>query len=310
MRSSTAYSHGKSLSVKPGEIARVDIGGMGRPVAGRLAAPGKSDVDFSRSFRSLNLKLPEIVAPKGLSDEEKAAWSKAWSESSEGRARRLAARNYAVTVESDGRFRIDDVPAGTYDLTISVQGPLPDNGKGYDVLGTLRQTFIVPEMPGGRSDETLDLGTLELTIHKRIDVGEAAPEFRVETLDGKPLRLADYRGKVVLLDFWTTGGGPRIKTIPHLKAVHSALGNDPRFVMIGLNLDAAKDEARRFVENNQLRWIQGFPGASETAKLREDFGLLSILSTWLIGPDGKVIAKDLQGQDIKDAVAKALDESK
>jgi peroxiredoxin len=217
-----------------------------------------------------------------------------------------------VKLEHDGTFRVEDVEAGTYDLQISVnERPLAPNTVwlGGNSLGWASRDVNVPQMPGGRSDEVLDLGSIPLQPAKKmpdIKIGDPAPAFRIEALDGKPLSLAGYRGKYVLLDFWATWCGPCLAETPHLKAVFDAFGKDDRFVMVGLSLDKTKDDPRQYAVKQGLGWMQGFLGEWADGKLPDAYGVRGIPSIWLIGPDGKVVAKDLRGGQIKDAVAKAL----
>jgi hypothetical protein len=76
--------------------------------------------------------------------------------------------------------------------------------------------------------------------------------------------------------------------------------------MVGLSLDKSKDAPRSYVEKNGLRWTQGFLGDWAKTKVPEDYGVSGIPAIWLIGPDGRIVAKDLRGKGIKKAVAKVL----
>ncbi len=76
--------------------------------------------------------------------------------------------------------------------------------------------------------------------------------------------------------------------------------------MIGLSLDQSKEAPKVYAEKNGLRWTQGFLGDWSQTKLPEAYGVNGIPAIWPIGPDGKVVAKDLRGKGILKAVAKAL----
>lgn len=159
-------------------------------------------------------------------------------------------------------------------------------------------------MDGGRSDQPLGLGRMVLNEIKRLKVGRAVPDFDVEAVGGGRLKLADFRGKYVLLDFWATWCGPCIVELPQLKSIYDRFHEDARFAMIGLSADTNAAAAKKCIEMRGLKWHHGFIGRG--SKVQADFCVAEIPTKILIGPDGKLVAKNLEGTAIAAALEKAL----
>ena len=168
----TSSSHSVQVDVVAGETARMVIGGTGRPIIGKVTAAGAiaDQVDWSYSLNWLHRKQPQAEPPAGLDNDAKQKWHEAWRKSPAGKASRRAQRWYAVKLEPDGSFRTEDVEAGPYELFIRVnERPLDPYkvGLGSNLLGSARRDVTVPEMPDGRSDHPLDLGTISLEPAKK-----------------------------------------------------------------------------------------------------------------------------------------------
>ncbi len=299
-------SHAVRFGLDAGKTARVQIGGTGRPVVGRLVPPKGEDVQVAfegGSARRIWLKTPRPPYPKDLSDDERRAWYEKWCRSDEGKALWRQRRTYVVDVAPDGTFRAEDIPPGDYALHIEVARRGEELGRASGYAG---MNFTVPPIPAGRSDKPLDLGEVAVVFEKRLEVGQPAPDFEVVTVDGKPVKLADYKGKWVLLDFWATWCGPCKAETPNLKAVWDRFGKGPRFAMIGLSIDKTPAEPRDYAKQNGLGWVQGFVKGGTGSKIAQDYCVRGIPSILLIGPDGKIRATRLRGKRIEPAVESAL----
>jgi peroxiredoxin len=215
-------------------------------------------------------------------------------------------RWYAVRIEGDNTFRVDDVLPGSYQLSVSVQDPNSENRWGGEAIGQGALEFTVPQIPGGQSDEVLDVGTMELKPVVRLKAGDAAPALKAKTLDGKDLSLDELKGKYVLVDFWATTYGPCVEELPKLKEAQAALAKDERVVFLSLSLDQNVETVQAFQEKNPMPWRQGFLGEWSKTSVPGEWGLQTMPARFLIGPDGKIITKGLSADAVKGAVTAAL----
>jgi RNA polymerase sigma factor (sigma-70 family) len=151
------HSHTTWVEVAPGATARVTVGGTGRPLVGKVMAHAgfAGPVDWTFSHNSL---IPKETPIQRL------------IRSGARKGSHRSGGGYTVKLEADGSFRVEDVEAGTYDFIIVVNEPPRDPfgaGIGHDVIATARREVIVPPMPGGRSDEPLDLGAIPVEAVER-----------------------------------------------------------------------------------------------------------------------------------------------
>jgi thiol-disulfide isomerase/thioredoxin len=135
--------------------------------------------------------------------------------------------------------------------------------------------------------------------------GSVFPDFKEKDLAGAPLSPANYRGKVLLIDFWATWCGPCVGELPNVLKIyekHHAQG----FEIIGVSLDKNQEKLANFIKEKNVPWPQYFDGKGWENKLASKYGIQSIPSTFLVDGAGKIIARDLRGADLDEAVAKAL----
>jgi thiol-disulfide isomerase/thioredoxin len=134
----------------------------------------------------------------------------------------------------------------------------------------------------------------------------AAPDFTLQSLDGKNTKLSDFRGKVVLLNFWATWCGPCKIETPWLVEMQNQYGNEGLQVVGVAMDDSGKDEIAKFAKDMGVN----YPVLLGKEAVGDAYGGIPALpETFFIGRDGKIVDRiiGLKGRsDIEDSVKKAL----
>ena len=117
------------------------------------------------------------------------------------------------------------------------------------------------------------------------------PDFSATDLDGKPISLQQYRGKVVLLDFWAVWHSFCIGDILNIKEIYNTY-KDQGFDVIGVSLDTDETKLRNYLKENDIPWRQIFSGQERQDPLVKQSDVKSIPARWLIGRDGTLIAHE------------------
>jgi hypothetical protein len=294
------------------------LGGSGRKVTGQVKVLGgdPSDVDWKRDVHKLTLVVPTpTMQPPNMSGlTTPAEQQKAWADfnkrqgefwrSEAGRAIELRERTYVLLFDTNGAFHVDNVPPGKYNLTINPSDPTEEYYRNRPI-GNLMQEVVVPEERGATINQRFDIGTLELRIQSSMKIGKAVPAFEGKTLDGQPVKLADFRGQMVLLYFWASTAISTID-IQILKELHNSYGKEEKLAILGMNLDADAKIARQFVKDNNMPWVQAYLGEWGQTQVPASFALDGYPVGILIDAEGKLVARQLRGSSMRTIARNSL----
>jgi len=136
-------------------------------------------------------------------------------------------------------------------------------------------------------------------------IGSIAPDFTLQSIDDKPVALSSLKGKYVLLDFWASWCGPCRKENPNVVKAYNQFKNK-NFTVFGVSLDEDKIAWQNAVLKDQLAWqhVSDLKGWRSSAAAL--YGVQSIPANFLLDPSGKIIAKDLRGEDLEKMLASVL----
>jgi thiol-disulfide isomerase/thioredoxin/uncharacterized protein YxeA len=152
----------------------------------------------------------------------------------------------------------------------------------------------------------LDQQAAAKKIQDSLVAGSTFSDFAEKDLNGQPISVAGFKGKVVLVDFWATWCGPCREELPDLITVYKKY-HAAGFEIIGISLDSDRDKLDAFLKQTDgMVWPEYFDGQGWTSKLAMKYGVEAIPFSVLIGPDGKIIGKSLFGDELEEAVAHAL----
>ena len=182
---------------------------------------------------------------------------------------------FSARSDDDGTYTIDGVPAGSFDITATIDGYIPE---------TISEVRV--EQGKGAADVDIKLTSFHtastIAIMTPIAVGESATDFVLQDIDGDQIIPSDFAGKPIILNFWDSASEHCQRQIPHLDALYRKYQGDG-LVMIGVSREMSSNDVSEFARS-QMSYITVLNGAEAF----QAYGVTSIPCTYYIDKTGEV----------------------
>jgi len=288
-----------NVTLTPGAAVTVELGGTGSAVVGRFAMQGEPPMEHRWS-------------------QNDAVVISSISRSPTGRGT-FGRSSYRALVETDGSFRIHDVPAGPYQLSIRLTGVAdPQQPHRTEDIGNITQEIeVVAGSP------VVELGVIEGTWFKRLSVGHPLPHFVASAIHekadpgaGNPgsnlglnaVRSSHFQGRLLLIDFWSSSSNASMRDASRVVALYEEFSPDPRFQLLGLSVDNTSEDAGAAIQKGGWAWPMGFAGPGVYSQIPQRFQVQGTPERFLIDVNGTVLYRGRDLEQISRLIRKRLSE--
>lgn len=132
---------------------------------------------------------------------------------------------------------------------------------------------------------------------KSVQIGQPAPEFTIKSVEGRPIKLSDFKGKYLMLDFWASWCMPCRQENPNVVKAYQTY-KDKNFTILGISLDKDAAAWKNAIAADHLAWAHASDLNDFNSPTAMLYAIEAIPSSFIIDPTGKIVAKNLRGEQL------------
>lgn len=138
--------------------------------------------------------------------------------------------------------------------------------------------------------------------------GQIAPDFTLQTPEGKDIKLSSLRGKCILIDFWASWCGPCIRELPNIKNVYEKY-HEKGFEVISISLDDKKANWTNAIQKHQIPWLHVSSLKGWKCPVAKRYNVTGVPAMYLLDAEGRIVSDNARGEALETEVSKLCGQS-